>query len=119
MIVALLLASVMTASASLRDVNLCLEKYDIPCAERGLEAISADQSSDPNVLAMIARVHFFSGRYPEAYDTLEKAVDGGWEDKWKVLALYQRTMFVTANWTEVHKDRFRVRYKPGTERDLS
>ena len=110
MILGMLLTMTLTAFASLKDVNQCLERYDVPCAEQALTDMGAARSSDSNVLAMTARVHFFAGRYPEAYDTFKLAVDAGFEDRWKTLELYERTMFVTANWTEVEQGRFRVRY---------
>jgi thiol-disulfide isomerase/thioredoxin/tetratricopeptide (TPR) repeat protein len=115
MTLGLILALHLSAFASLKDVELCLDHNDVPCAEEELRSMSAESSSNPRVLAMTARVHFFAGRYPEAYDTLKRAVNAGWEDRWETLALYERTLYVTANWTEVEEGRFRVRYKPGTD----
>jgi thiol-disulfide isomerase/thioredoxin/tetratricopeptide (TPR) repeat protein len=115
MILGLLYALQLTAFASLKNVELCLDHNDVPCAEEVLRDMSAEDSENPSVLAMSARVHFFAGRYPEAYDTLKRAVDAGWEDRWETLALYERTLYVTANWTEVAEGRFKIRYKPGTD----
>lgn len=115
MILGLLYALQLSAFASLKDVERCLDHNDVSCAEEVLREMSAETSKNASVLAMSARVHFFAGRYPEAYDTLKIAVDSGWEDRWDTLALYERTLFVTANWTEAAEGRFRLRYKPGTD----
>jgi peroxiredoxin len=101
--------------ATLGDVQQALSLNDVPGAEKVLEALDSTESSEPNVVGMTARVHFWAGRYPEAYDTLQRAIELGWEDRWDNLALYERTLYTTANWTEVERGRFGVRYRPGLD----
>jgi thiol-disulfide isomerase/thioredoxin len=114
MILSLLLFT-FSAFASLDEVAHCLDANDVPCAEEVLERMGAGTSKNGNVLASLARTHFFAGRYPEAYDTLVRAHAAGWKDKWDHLPLYERTLYATAGWAEVGRGRFKVRYKPGLD----
>jgi thiol-disulfide isomerase/thioredoxin len=114
MITLLVLAQLAWAS-SLDVVERCLALNDLPCAEGALEAMGARESAAPEVLAAVAEVDFYAGRYPEAYDTLERAVAGGWVDRWSNLALYRRTLHATAGWVEHDRGRFAVRYRPGLD----
>ncbi len=109
----LLLASV--ANASTADVRECLDRNDVVCAEAELDAMDARSNTNPNIQALVAEVAFYAGDYPTAYDTLKVAVDGGWQDRYERLALYERTLFTTAGWTEVERDDFRIRYLPGAD----
>lgn len=111
---ALLAADV--ARAGLDDVEACLDRNDVACAEAELARMGATADSrDPATVAKVAEVHFYAGRYPEAHDTLARAVDLGWADTWGDLPLYERTLYTTAGWTEVSRDGFRVRYAPGVD----
>ena len=96
-------------------VRDCLDRYDVPCAEQALTLHGAAIRSDAGMLAASAEVDFYAGRYPEAYDTLEQAVDAGWEDRFEQLALYERTMYATANWVSVDRGRFQLRFRPGID----
>ena len=103
------------AFASVQEVAACLDRNDVLCAEEILEKMGAEESTDPGVLVSLARTHFFAGRYPEAHDAIVRAKESGFEDKWDWVALYQRTMYATAGWTERTEGRFSVRYKPGVD----
>ncbi|MFT5459248.1 MAG: tetratricopeptide (TPR) repeat protein, partial [Myxococcota bacterium] len=102
-------------SSSVDVVELCLASNDVACAEAALEAMDAAGSSDPEVLAAAAEVDFYAGRYPEAYDTIVRAVDAGYADPWDDRALYERTMHATAGWVERRRGDFAVRYRPGVD----
>jgi len=104
-------ASASTAS----ELKACMVRYDVPCAERLIAEIDGDNSTDPDILAVAAEVHFYAGRYPEAYDLLSKAVDLGWDDRFDELPLYQRTLYTTAGWHEEVRGRFKVRWRPGMD----
>ncbi len=96
-------------------VRQCLARIDVACAERLLTARNAAGSGDSGLLAALANTRFHEGRYPEAYEHMKAAVDAGWEDRWDELALYERTMYATANWVEVTEGRFAVRFRPGVD----
>lgn len=110
-----LLLALLAHGASLDVVERCLALNDVPCAEGALEALGASTSADPEVLAAVAEVDFYAGRYPEALDTLERAVRAGYEDRWDDVALYRRTLHATAGWVEKRRGRFAVRYRPGVD----
>jgi tetratricopeptide (TPR) repeat protein/peroxiredoxin len=112
----LLLLGISAASGSTAsELKTCMARYDVPCAERLIASIDGDNASDPDVLAVAAEVHFFAGRYPEAYSVLQKAVEQGWIDTYDELALYERTLYATAGWTEETRGRFTVRWRPGLD----
>jgi len=98
-----------------QSVRECLDRNDVPCAERALTLAGEAVRSDPGMLAASAEVHFYAGRYPEAYDTLKQAIDAGWDDRFEQLPLYERTMYATANWVAVTRDRFELRFRPGID----
>ena len=98
-----------------QSVRDCLDRNDVPCAEQALTLSGAAILSDAGMLAASAEVHFFAGRYPEAYDTMKQAVDAGWEDTFDQLALYERTMYATANWVAETRGRFELRFRPGID----
>ncbi len=104
-------ASASTAS----ELKACMAAYDVPCAERLIAEIDGDNSTDPDILAVAAEVHFYAGRYPKAHDLLKKAVGLGWSDRFEELPLYERTMFATAGWAEESRGRFKVRWRPGMD----
>jgi len=110
-----LLGAATAQAASFDDVAACLEANDVPCAEALLEKLNAANDSRPEVKALVARVHFYAGRYPEAYDALSEAVQLGWPDRWGDLALYERTLFTTSHWVEEDRGRFGVRFRPGID----
>jgi thiol-disulfide isomerase/thioredoxin len=112
MIAALLSLAWAAYPASVRD---CLARYDVPCAESALVTSGAALRSDPGLLAAQADVHFYAGRYPEAYDAMKSAVDAGWNDRHGELALYERTMYATAGWVAKRSGRFEIRYRPGID----
>lgn len=97
------------------DLAMCLESNDIPCSEQVLDEVNVDGLDDGNMLALVARAYFYAGDYPEAFDTLERALEAGFEDKWEQRALYERTLFATAGWTQAERGRFRIRYRPGVD----
>lgn len=101
--------------ASPQELSDCLRRYDQPCAEQQAADLGAFDASDPRVRAMGADVHFYAGRYPEAYDTLSAAVEAGYEDKYEELPLYERTMYATAGWVQEERGRFIVRWRPGLD----
>ena len=45
MIVAPFFSMVTVAFGSLKDVNDCLDRYDVPCAEQALTAMGAERST--------------------------------------------------------------------------
>ena len=96
-------------------VRDCLDRNDVPCAESALTMSGAALRGDAGMLAAQAEVHFYAGRYPEAYDTYKEAVDGGWADPHDQLALYERTMYATANWVRAREGRFELRFRPGID----
>jgi len=97
------------------SVRECLDRYDVPCAEKALTMSGQAIRSDAGLLAAQADTHFFAGRFPEAYDALKAAVDKGWEDRYDELALYERTMYATSGWVAHREGRFEVRYRPGID----
>jgi len=92
----------------------CLDAQDIACAKGVVEEYDMTHG-DPVSRALAARVPFYDGDYPAAYDLLKSAVDDGYEDPWDQLALYERAMFATAGWRQVDYGDFRVRYQPGVD----
>jgi len=112
--IALLLALV-AHGASLGDGRACLDSNDVPCAAAIVKELGADRSSDPYMLAFAAETAFFDGRFEEAHDLMQRAVDAGFVDKWEDLPLYERTVEATQDWTEVVRDDVRVRYLPGID----
>ncbi len=113
------LLALLPASASAyewaAEVIECLEYVDIPCADEAVEGVDPAAVEDPQALALLAELHFFAGRYPQAHDTLARAVELGLEEAAKRLELYERTMFATAGWTVQEQGRFDVRYRPGVD----
>jgi tetratricopeptide (TPR) repeat protein len=102
-------------AASIGEGRRCLEANDVPCAVEVVEALQAATSSDPDELAFAAETAFFSGRFGEAHQLIARAVEAGWEDHYDELGLYERTRDVTADWTEIDRGRFRIRYQPGID----
>ena len=111
---ALLLAT-QSAWAGWADVRQCLDRNDVICAQAELRRMDAYTSEDPIALALVAETYFYDGNYPNAYDTLSRAVDQGWTDRWERMALYERTLYTTTGWTEVERCGFRIRYLPGAD----
>jgi thiol-disulfide isomerase/thioredoxin len=109
-----LLLSLATA-AEVAGLGQCLQRYDIPCAEAEVERLGLGASTDPIALSVVADVHFYAGRYVQAYDSIKAAVDAGFEDPHGDLAQYERTMFATAGWVEERRGRFVVRWRPGLD----
>lgn len=101
--------------ASLAEGRRCLDANDVPCAVEVVEALDATTSPDPDELAFAAETAFFDGRFDDALDLLTRASEAGWEDQYDELDLYARTREVTADWTEIERGRFRVRYQPGID----
>ena len=97
------------------DVQRCLDRIDTDCAERALTARGAARSDDADILAGLAETRFFQGTYPEAFDTMKRAVDGGYEDRFDDLPLFERTLYATAGWVEEADGRFAVRFRPGLD----
>lgn len=97
------------------DIKACLERIDADCADRVIADGGAEKSADPEVLAGVAQTRFYQGRYPEAYDAMKAAVDGGYVDRYEDLPLFERTMYATANWVEEVRGRFAVRFRPGVD----
>ncbi|MBW2254725.1 MAG: hypothetical protein JRI25_09040 [Deltaproteobacteria bacterium] len=87
----------------------------MPCAVEVVEALEATTSADPDEVAFAAEVAFFDGRFEEALDLVTRAAEAGWEDRYDEVALYERTREVTADWTDIERGRFRVRYQPGID----
>ncbi len=110
----LLSASLALASPG-SEVRRCLERLDVACAERVLSAVGAERSKDPDVIAALAQTYFQEGRYPEAYDTMVRAVAHGFTDRYEELPLYERTLYATAGWVEERRGRFIVRFRPGVD----
>jgi thiol-disulfide isomerase/thioredoxin/Flp pilus assembly protein TadD len=105
-------AVALASPAAVRD---CLDRLDPDCAERALRVDDPDDSSDPAVLRALAETRFHQGRYPEAHAAMKRAVELGDGDRWDDLALYERTMYATANWVEEARGRFAVRWRPGVD----
>lgn len=103
-----------SVAASGEELNDCLLRYDVPCAEEQIAALKRF-GSGPELLAAEAEVAFYAGRYPEAHDLLEQAVAAGFPDRNGDLELYRRTMFATAGWVEERRGRFVVRWRPGLD----
>lgn len=106
-------------------VERCLRANDVPCAEKALADGGLLVNTDPDSLALVARVRFNAGDYPAAWEAMEKAVEGGWNDRWNQAALYERTLYATAHWTELPvigpggaETRFRLRFLPGLDEVL-
>ncbi|MBX2804001.1 MAG: redoxin domain-containing protein [Myxococcales bacterium] len=97
------------------EVRRCLDRLDVACAHDLLEDLSASDSKDGDVLAALAHTYFQEGRYPEAYDTMVKAVENGFTDRYEEQALYERTLYATANWVQEQQGRFVVRFRPGVD----
>jgi peroxiredoxin/tetratricopeptide (TPR) repeat protein len=114
----MILALVATiASAGVGEqVQQCLDRIDTECAERALTGAGVTASStDPGALAALATTKFFEGDYPDAYDAMKAAVAAGYPDRYDELALYERTLYATANWVEEQRGRFVVRFRPGVD----
>jgi thiol-disulfide isomerase/thioredoxin/Flp pilus assembly protein TadD len=107
-----LLGLAWASPAAVRD---CLDRLDPDCAERVLVADGAESSSDPAMLYAVASTRFHQGRYPEAVEVMRKAVAAGFEDPLEELALYERTLYATANWVEEARGSFAVRFRPGLD----
>ncbi len=97
------------------QVRQCLDSLDVACAREVLDDLGAVRSSDGDVVAALAHTYFQEGRYPEAYDTMARAVELGFRDRFEELELYERTMFATANWVQERDGRFIVRFRPGVD----
>jgi thiol-disulfide isomerase/thioredoxin len=95
------------------QLEQCLRLNDGPCAQAILDDLEVERMSDPGSLALVAEAEFYAGRYPQAFDTLSRAVEAGHSDRW--LSLYERTLYATADWVEAERDSFRVRYRPGVD----
>ena len=110
------LATMATALASVPDeVQRCLDRIDTDCAERALTALGASRTEDADLLAGLAETRFYQGSYPDAYDTMKRAVDAGYVDRFDELPLFERTLYATANWVEETEGRFAVRFRPGLD----
>jgi thiol-disulfide isomerase/thioredoxin len=106
----------LTAWAGIPDeVEACLRRNDVPCAEAVVAGINVETETSPISLVSKARVAFNAGRYPEAYAAMRRAVDLGAPEMDDDLALYERTMHATAGFTELERGRYRVRYRPGLD----
>lgn len=112
---ALLLLAASAWSAYPTDVRGCLDRLDVACADKALDRVGAESSTDPDVVAAMAHTRFQQGRYPEAYEAMKRAVELGFRDRWEELPLYERTMYATANWVEERDERFVVRFRPGVD----
>lgn len=102
-------------AASVGELVGCLMTYDVPCAEAAADALGAWQSRDPQLRAVAAEVHFYAGRYPEAFDAMKAAVELGYPDPHGDLDLYERTLYATGGWVEEAHGRFRIRWRPGLD----
>jgi len=109
------LGSVAMAQPWGQTLAACLDANDIPCAEAALDGVVATSLSDPGALALMAEARFYMGDYPSALDTFDLAIEAGFSDKWDRHGLYERTLFATAGWTEAHRGRFKIRYRPGVD----
>ncbi|MFM2163196.1 MAG: hypothetical protein RLZZ383_2708 [Pseudomonadota bacterium] len=96
----------------------CLDLQDVVCAEQVVAAGGFATSSVGEERAAAARVAFYQGDYPAAFDGLSAAIAAGFVDDGDLLALYERTMFATAGQVEHAVGRFRIRHKPGVEQIL-
>jgi thiol-disulfide isomerase/thioredoxin/tetratricopeptide (TPR) repeat protein len=105
-------------SPSVQAVADCLDLQDVACAEAVVAAGGFATSSQGDERAAAARVAFYKGDYPAAYDGLQAAIAAGFVDSTEQLALYERTMFATAGQVEHSAGRFRIRHKPGVEQIL-
>jgi thiol-disulfide isomerase/thioredoxin/tetratricopeptide (TPR) repeat protein len=103
------------ASALPPAIEQCLDRIDTACADRVLDGAAGVRAGDPEWLAALGETRFYQGRYPEAYDALQGAVKGGWQDRFDELPLFERTMYATANWVEEQRGRFAVRFRPGVD----
>lgn len=116
--VAIALSTPVAAHASARALVDCLNTVDVGCADEVLEGLDPASSTDPELLYMAARAHFFAGRFDQAAELIVRAVDYGYEDRWDEAALYRRTRDVAQDFTEERRGRYIVRYRPGLDRVL-
>lgn len=111
--VSLLATPALANGAAIAD---CLAAVDVPCAERVVDGLDLDATTDPELLYLAARTRFFAGKYDEAYPLIARAVERGFDDRWDELGLYDRTRSVTGDFVElVREDRYVVRYRPGLD----
>ncbi len=103
------------SQASIDLVYSCLKQQDTGCARRAVDEAGMADDSDPMVRTIAADVAFHEANYPLAYDLLSGAVAAGAADRYERLALYERSMYATAGWTEVERGRYRIRYRPGAD----
>ncbi|MFK7928201.1 MAG: hypothetical protein AB8H79_08425, partial [Myxococcota bacterium] len=80
--IAAFLALSAPALASKGGIVDCLNAVDVPCAEKILEGYNLDSTKDSELLYLGARTHFFAGRYTQASDVMNRAVDLGYNDRW-------------------------------------
>lgn len=110
--------AVAAPSPSVQAVSDCLDLQDVACAEAVVAAGGFASSAVGEERAAAARVAFYKGDYPAAFDGLQAAIASGYLDEGELLALYERTMFATAGQVEHSVGRFRIRHKPGVEQIL-
>ncbi len=102
-------------AASGRAVVDCLNRSDLPCAEAAIASLGGAASSDPNVVALAAEVHFQRGDFPAALDAYDRAVALGLRKDDDHRGLLERTTFATAGWVAHTEGDFVVRYRPGPD----
>lgn len=100
------------SAGSLQQAKECLEQIDLDCARQQSQG---EPEGDPQWLAIDAQIAFFDGNYPTAYDAMKSAVEKGYEDRYKELPLFERTLYATSGWVEERKDRFAIRFRPGVD----
>ncbi len=103
------------ALAGLPEVRGHLNRNDVPAAQAEVARLGGAGSRDPNVLAAVAETAFYAGDFPAALDTLDSAIDAGYDDTDDDRALYERTLFATAGWVRQESDGFVIRWRPGLD----
>ena len=114
-LLALVISTASAEPSAVEAAGLCLDQQDVPCAEEVARREGMADSGDPVVLAMAAKIAYSAGKYPEALELMDAAIEAGWEDRFERRALFERTLFATADWVEVERGRFRIRYREGVD----
>ena len=117
----LLLWALPASAQTVREIDRLLDAWQMPQAKAAIAAFEAERPESADVQYLRGRLAFFEGRYDEAVQRLDQALNQQSRSDWKELRdLAAATGEVTAK-HEVHtspKGYFQVSIEPGKDRVL-
>ncbi|MCO4743523.1 MAG: tetratricopeptide repeat protein [Proteobacteria bacterium] len=112
---ALVLLLAAAFGATVTEGDRCLRANDVACAEAVVEALDAENSTDPLALALAARTAFFAGEHERAAGLAGKARRAGYTEKYSELSQIEATAEATSGWTTADRGRWKATYAPGVD----